>query len=289
MKAEEQKVLNDSLSRLFKIDSETLASLYNEAGELTDFSKILELDQERVKKFKTDSDSQYKRGVKETMSKFEKELKEKYEVDSDLTGVDLIDHLVVKKTEEVKTSSAKDITKNAEYIKLQVSIDKQLKDRDKEWEGKIEAKEKEYNKARLFEKVREKALLNLSERKPILPGDPRKAQVWRDTYLNDLRNANYQEGDDGKIIVLNDEDKPLTSPHGKIISFEEYEKEVADKYFEYPKAEERSSSGNKEQGGAADGWSAPKNDDEYVARIRDTKITPAERIKLTDWYNTKNK
>lgn len=286
MKDEEKKVLNESLSKLFKIDSETLASLYNEAGDLTDFSKILELDAERVKKFKTESDNQYKRGVKETMSKFEKELKEKYEVESDLTGVELVDHLVVNKVDEAKSSGSKDITKHPDYIKLQVSIDKQLKDRDKEWEGKLTAKEAEFNKARLFEKVRERALANLESRKPILPQDPRKAQVWKETYLNELRNANYMDND-GEIVVLTTDGKPMQSPHGKNITFDEYEKDVADRYFEYPKAEDRSSSGNKEERKSADGFIPPKNEDEYVARLRDPKITAPERIKLTEYWTNK--
>ena len=68
----EQKLLNESLSKLFKIDSEMLASLYNEAGELTDFSRILELDADRIKEYKTQNDSQYKRGIKEGASKIEK-------------------------------------------------------------------------------------------------------------------------------------------------------------------------------------------------------------------------
>jgi hypothetical protein len=286
MTKEETKILNDSLSRLFKIDSETLASLYNEAGELTDFSKVIEFDAERVKKFKSDSDNQFKRGVKETMAKFEKELKEKYEVDSELQGVDLIDHIVVEKVNEAKVAGTKDITKHPEYIKLQVSIPKLLKERDREWEDKIVAKDREYNKARLFEKVREKALMNLSGRNPILPQDPRKAQVWKETYLNDLRNANYQEGEDGKIIVLNTEEKPMTSPHGNIITFEEFEKDIADKYFEYQVADQRSSSGNKPESGTGN-VNMPKTEDEYFARLRDPKITPDERIKLTEYWKSK--
>jgi len=286
MTEKETKLLNDSLSKLFKIDSETLASLYNEAGELTDFSKVIEFDAERIRKFKSEGDNQYKRGVKETMAKFEKELKEKYEVDSELQGVDLIDHLVVKKVDEAKVAGTKDITKHPEYIKLQVSIDKQLKDRDREWESKIITKDKEYNKARLFEKVREKALLSLSDRNPILPSDPRKAQVWRETYLNDLRNANYQEGEDGKIIVLNSEEKPLTSPHGNIITFEEFEKDIADKYFEYPKAEDRSSAGNKDDKSIGT-VTTPKTQEEFEARLKDPKITPAERVKLVELMSNK--
>lgn len=287
MNASEQKVLNESLSKLFKLDPETLASLYNEAGELVDFSKILELDAARITKYKSDSDSQYKRGIKEAAEKLERELKEKYELDSDLKGVDLIDHLVVSKAEEAKSAGTKDITKHPEYIKLQVSIDKQLKDRDKEWEGKLKTKEAEFNKSRLFEKVREKALLNLTSRNPILPNDPRKAQVWKDTYLNDLRQANYMEDETGELIVLAPNGEKLQTAHGKNITFDEFEKDVADKYFEYPVSQERSSAGNKEEKSNGTGFRAPKNEDEYMARLRDPKITPKERIELTEYWTTK--
>ena len=279
----EQKLLNESLSKLFKIDSEMLASLYNEAGELTDFSKILELDADRIKEYKTQNDSQYKRGIKEGASKIEKEIREKYEFDSDLVGVDLIDSLVVKKIEEA-SQSHKDISKHPEYIKLQVSIDKQLKDRDKEWESKLTEKEKEFNKAKLFDRVRDRALANLDSRKPILPEDPRKAQKWKDTYLSELRNGNYMEDGDN-IIVLDAEGKPLQTAHGKPVTFDEYEKEIADGYFEYPVAGARSSSGNKEQDTGNTGM--PKTEEEYVSRLRDPKITPQERIKLTEYWLNK--
>ena len=288
MTTEEQKLLNDSLSKLFKIEPEILASLYNEAGELSDFSKILELDAQRIQKIKSDSDGQYKRGIKEGASKIENAIREKYELDSEAIGVDLVDQLVVKKVEEAKTAGTKDVTKHPDYIKLQVSIDKQLKDRDKEWEGKMEVKEKEFNKVRIFEKVREKALLNLSARNPILSSDPRKAQKWKETYLNDLRNANYMEDDEDKLIVLDAEGKPLQNPHGQTISFDEFEKGIADNYFDYPIAGARSSAGNKpDDGTGSNGFTAPKDEDEYIGRLRDPKITPAERIQLTEFWTNK--
>ena len=202
MKPEEKKILNDSLSKLFKIDSETLASLYNEAGDLVDFSKVLELDAERIKKYKTDSDNQYKRGIKEGASKVEDAVKEKYELESDLVGVDLIDHLVVKKVDEAKTSSTKDITKHPDFIKMLLENEKKLKDKDKEWIAKMEARDKEVDKARLFEKVSKKALANLRKRNPILPADPVKAQYWEDIYLNELRKHDYME--DGENLVVLD-------------------------------------------------------------------------------------
>ena len=286
MTEKEQKLLSDSLSKLFKIEPETLASLYNEAGELSDFSEILKLDAERIRKYKSDNDSQYKRGIKEGAEKIEDSLREKYELDSELKGVDLVDHLVVKKIEEAKAAGTKDITKHPDYIKLQVSIDKQLKDRDKEWETKLTEKEKEINRAKLLEKVDKRALTNLESRKPILSEDPRKAQKWKDTYLNELHQGNYMEDGDN-IIVLDRDGKPLQTEHGKSVTFDDYEKQIADQFFEYPKSEQRSSAGNKTETKTTsqNGFIAPKSKDEYFARLRDPKVTAPERIQLTEFAN----
>jgi len=286
----EQKLLNDSLSKLFKTDPEILASLYNEAGELSNFSKILELDAERITKYKTESSDQYKRGIKEGASKIEKELREKYELDSELIGVDLIDHLVVTKVEEAKVAGTKDVTKHPDYIKLQISNDKQLKDRDKEWQLKLDNQAKEIETAKLFEKVSKRGLTNLKSRNPIMPTDPRKAQAWEEIYVEELRKYNYMEDGEGNPIVLNAEGKPMQSPHGKNITFDEFEKDIADKYFDYPVASGRSSSGNLPAGAVgSNGFIEPKNEDEYMARLREPKITPKERIELTEFWNLKNK
>ena len=283
----EKKILNESLGKLFKMDPETLASLYNEAGELVNFSKILELDAERVAKYKKENNDQYNRGVKKGASDIEKELKEKYELDSDLLGVDLIDHLVVKKVEETKAAGTKDVTKHPDYIRLQVSIEKQLKDRDKDWEEKIKVREAEFNKAKIFEKVSKKGLTNLRVRNPILPSDPDKVQYWEDVYQNELRKRDYMEnGDD--LVVLGEDGKPLQNDHGNPITFNQFTNDIANKIFEFPKAEERSSAGlHIERGTGGDGFIPPKTEDEYMARLREPKITPKERIQLTEFWNAK--
>lgn len=289
MKAEEQKILNESLSKLFKLDPETIASLYNDAGDLVDFSKILELDSARIAKYKSDSNDQFKRGVKETMSKFEKEVKEKYELESESVGVDLIDQLVVKKVEEAKVAGTKDITKHPEFIKLQVSIDKQLKDRDKEWETKFTEKDAEINKTKLFEKISKRAIANLKKRNPILPTDPVKAQYWEDQYLNELKKSNYMENGDDPI-VLGEDNKPLQNAHGKAVVFDQFTNDIADRMFEFPVSEPRSNSGNKPpdpKNNGQSGFVPPKDEAEFQTRLKDPKIIPTERIQLMEWYNQK--
>lgn len=285
MKADEQTKLNETLSKVFKLDAEKLATLYNEAGDLTDLSCVIEADEKRIAKFTTEKTSQYNRGIKEGASKIEKELKEKYDVESEVIGVELVDSIVLKQVEEATQAGSKDISKHPEYIKLQNDIDKRLKERDKDWSEKMELKDKEHQSEKLFSKIRDKALVNLDSRKPILPGDPRKAQVWKDTYLNELRTYNYQESEDGTPIVLDKEGNMLKDTHGYAISFDEFEKSIAEKYFEYPKSEARSSSGNRSSEGQSDNGDV-KTKADALARLKDPKITPEDRKKFTDLMET---
>ena len=125
MKAEEQTKLNETLSKVFKLDAEQLATLYNEAGDLTDLTVVTEADTKRVAKFNTEKTAQYNRGIKEGAEKIEKAIKEKYEVESDLIGVELVDQIVLKQIEAVTKANPKDITKHPEYIKLETNVAKQ--------------------------------------------------------------------------------------------------------------------------------------------------------------------
>jgi hypothetical protein len=283
MKADEQTKLNETLVKVFKLTEEQLSTLYNADGDLTDLKVITEADEKRVAKFNSEKTQQLNRGIKEGAGKIEKEIKEKYAVESDLIGVELVDLIVVKQAEEAKTAGTKDITKHPDYIKLESSLEKKLKDRDKEWEGKLTLRESEFNKEKLFEKIKDKALVNLETRKPILPTDPKKAQVWRETYLNELKAGNYQEGDDGTPIVLDKEGNVMKDSHGNTITFDEFEKSISDKYFEYPVAEGRSSPGNKPtEGKPGQGTGDPKTKADCLNKLKDPKITSEDRKKFTE-------
>ena len=281
MKAEEQTKLNETLVKVFKLTEEQVSQLYNEDGDLTDLSVVVKADEHRVAKFNADKTSQLNRGIKEGAEKVEKAIKEKYAVESDLIGVELVESIVAKQTEEASTASTKDISKNPEYIKLESSISKQLKDRDKEWEEKLAKREAEFNKEAIFGRVSKRALTNLEARKPILPSDPAKAQVWRDTYLNELKAANYQEADDGTPIVLDKEGNVMKDTHGNTVTFAEFEKNISDKYFEYPTAQQRSSSGNQSAASTGTGGE-PRTKAEALAKLKDENITPEDRKKYTE-------
>jgi hypothetical protein len=285
MKAEEQTKLNETLVKVFKLTPEQMATLYDEAGDLTDLKVVTEADEKRVAKFNSEKTQQLNRGIKEGASKIEKELKDKYG-ESDLIGIDLVESILVKQVEEATKAGVKDISKHPEYIKLQTEIDKKLKERDKEWQSKLEAKEIEFKKAVTFDKVRTKALMFLESSKAILPSDVNKAANWKATYLNELGGFNYLENEDGTFTVLDKDGNALKDSHSNIRTFDEVIKECADKYFDYPAAEERSSSGNKTPSEHTSGNGEPKTKADALAKLKDPKINAEDRKKFSLLYES---
>lgn len=279
MTEKEQKIINGFLSKTLKIDTEELASLYNEAGELVDLSIAEKADVERIKKFKTDATDQYKRGIKEGALKIEKAAKEKYAADSDLEGVELIDFIITEKITEAK-GTTDDITKHPEFLKHQHEWDKQLKLKDKEWQAKLDDKDREFTKKAVMSKIEKRALDELDKLRPILPEDANKAQKWRNKYLEEFRVFDYQEKD-GEFIMLKD-GEPVKDSHGHMVTFEDFAHETAGGYFDFQQAQDRSSSGNKNEP-AKPPVKPPKSPEEFFDAMKAAK-TPEERIAIKESY-----
>jgi len=265
--------------KAFKLTAEDLASLYNEAGELTDFSLIEAKDAERIKKLSTDKTNQYNRGLKEGAEKLEKAIREKYEVESDLIGVELFDHVIETKVTDVKGAGEGEVMKHPEVIKALNEKDKALRAKDKEWQQKLTDKEKEINKSNLFNKVKAKAIAEFDNMKPILPENANKAQALKDVLLSELVKFNYQEDGDA-FIILKEDGTPLKNDHGYDVTFTDHVKGHAERYFDFKTAEERSSSGNKDQGQSGPKIRTPKDKADYVKIMQDQTLTPKERIEV---------
>jgi len=275
----EIKKLNGFLSKTLKMEAEDMASLYNEAGELVSLTAAEKADTSRVAKLKEDNDSQYKRGQKEVASKLEAKLKDKYDIESELTGVELIDHILSEEVKKVK-GNGEDITAHPEFVKFKLETDKVLKAKDKEWQKKMDEQEVAHTKQLVFSKVKDRAFAELDNLRPILPEDSRKAQKWREKFIEEFKNFEYQE-QDGKFIIIKD-GKPLQDSHGYTKSFEDHVKETASDFFEFQTAEQRSSAGNKQAEGKS-GEVVVKDENDYVEKTRAAK-TPQERIELLNAY-----
>jgi hypothetical protein len=279
----EQKKLNGFLSKTLKMDDEELASLYNEAGELTSLTAAEKADTSRVTKLKEENDSQYKRGQKEVATKLETKLKEKYGVSSDETGVDLVDLILTTELEKVKGKGDEDITAHPEYLKLKSESDRMLKAKDKEWQKKIEEIETKHTRESMFTKVKDRAFAELDNLRPILPEDAKKAQKWKEKYIEDFRSYDFTE-QDGTIVVLKD-GRPLQDSHGYNKSFADLVKETAAEIFDFQTAESRSSAANQQ---TQSNFAAPRNEDEFIQKMREAK-TPEEQAKVMESYQSKTK
>ncbi len=278
MTESEKKILEGFLSKTLKIDTEDFASLYNEAGELSSLKLASEADASRIKKLKDDNASQYSRGIKEGAAKIEKELKEKYDLDSDLIGIELVEHLI----NERSTTSEKieDVAKHPDFqTKLKLETDKLLKAKDKEWEKKLSDKEAEYSRQAIMTRVKEKALAELDNLRPILPEDAKKAQKWKEKFVEELVRYEYQEAD-GNYVPMK-EGKPLSDTHGYSKSFADHVKDTASEYFDFQAAEERSSPAHKDNSNPKP--NAPRDDKEYVEQMRKAQ-TPQERVQIMKSY-----
>lgn len=281
MTPEEKKILEGFLSKTLKIDTEDFASLYNDAGELTSLTVASEADASRIKKLKEDAASQYKRGIKEGASKIEKELKDKYELDSELEGVELIDHILTEKITEARVSTD-DITKHPDYIKLKLETDKLLKTKDKEWQKKFDEREGEVKRQMVFGKVKDLALAELDNLRPILPEDAKKAQKWKEKFIEEISHFDYQEGDSGFAVLK--EGKPIQDSHGYVKTFADHVKETAQDFFEFQAAEDRTGTGHRTT--QTSPTFRPKNQTEYIDAMKKAK-TPQERIQIMKSYTSK--
>jgi hypothetical protein len=273
--------------KAFKLTVEDLASLYNDAGELTDFSLIERKDTERITKLSGDSKNQYSRGLKEATQKLEKEIKEKYEVESDLIGVELFDHIIETKLADVKTPEG-DVTKNPEYIKL---INQHAKDKklwEKDLQTKLEAKEKELSDANLFKEIESIGLAEFDKLRPILPTDPMKAQRQKnDLLIAELKKYKYQK-DGESPVVLKQDGTTLMDEHGYPVTFQNHIKTIAERSFEFKAAEDRTSPGlNNQNQITGSKVRKPKDEADYISMMKDNNLTSKERVEIMNLYTNK--
>ena len=251
MNESEKKVIESLAQKLYNLSAEDAAVLYNAEGELSNVDIFLEKDAERVAKFKKARDDQYSRGLKEHGIKFESALKEKYELDSDLQGVELVDHLLevrtaelTQKLEDQKKSKLKDdeFEKHPKFAALKLEHEKQLKAKDKEWEDKIKSIEAEQTKKETFSRISKLALLEL-DTEFVMPDKAERATVLKDVVLKELQADNYSFQEETPVI-LDKDGKPKEDPHGKLVNFKEYVHGIAGKYFDKKMADKRANAGN---------------------------------------------
>lgn len=118
------------------------------------------------------------------------------------------------------------------------------------------------------EKIKPKALELLKRAK--LPEDQVKAGNQKNIFINSLASRTYQHGTNGEIVALDSNGFEIQDKHGYNLTVDQFIKSEFENYFELS--------------------DLPISEAECIERLKDPKITPSERKRITDhWNNLKTR
>jgi len=272
------------LSKTYKMDEAAVAELLesDETKLKADaLDKLLNKDATRVTELTSTKtfDNGYKKGQKEALDKLEKELKEEHDITSTKVGKELIAEIIAAKIPTGDSLTEEQVKKHKTYLDLQESAAKQVKEAVKAKQAELDDFKKGLESKETLQVVKQKALAKFEALNPILSADAGKASKQKELFLKQFESGKYRvEGD--RIILLSDDGTDKTDAHGQRIDFEAHVAELAGNYYDFKKAESRSSAGNENgNGGGSGNKVVVKDEKDFMAQMTAAK-TPEERAPI---------
>lgn len=256
----EKEILFAFLAETLNLPSESVADLlYKKADDvLTDeilpgaLDAIKNLDKERVAKLKPNTkeffDNGYKKAQAEISAKFEKELKETFGLDSELTGSELLAeaHKVAAKVPAIEDDKVK---VHPLFIKLEKDSRAAVEAAKAEGETALNNFKAEQQKTGRVQTAQSKAKEILLAMKPVLEDDAKIADRRIRYFLDEFGALEYETTESGELIPMKD-GKRLETAHGHAIGFEALVKNIATESFKF---QVQSAAGNGGNGNGAGG------------------------------------
>ena len=235
------------------------SSLLDDSGQLkadafdlikSEYSKKVEAIKKSAK------DEGHGQAKRETMSKFEKELREKFGIDSEKTGIELIETLLAEKAKPGELTEEA-VKGHKLYLDLKESQDKAIKEATKKVQQEFEAFKNGIEVEKTNAQVQKKALEIFDGLKPILSSDPVKATKQKELFVAQLLNNKYRiEGD--RIIMLKPDGSEATDELENRIDFTKHVTDVAGTYYDFEQAGGKGSPGGQSSGSGAGGAGGAK-------------------------------
>ena len=287
---------NGKIAELFK-DGETELS---EDQQKEILQKLLEEDAKRVEAIKKSVDTKpafqdgFKKAQGEILTKFEKDLKEKFGLESDKMGLELVEELVSKKSEGGQGGDLTEdaIKRSKVFQDMESNLKKQITTVKTEYETKINEIQDGYKAEKTFSNVSQKALQIFNGLNPILPQNKTVADNQVKFFVNTLKDFKFDVQDE-RIVVMDKDGKVIEDGHGNSRSFEDIVKETASGLFEFKANNGGSGSGNGGQGQGGSGSSyagnVPKTFEELEKVMSDTSISIEDRSNIMAEYEKAQK
>lgn len=254
---DEKTLLVSLLTKQFaKTEDEISALVFDKDGDNIKIKDnaadlLYSMDAQRISKIKDGYTEKFNDGYKkaqgEVLSKFEKDLRDKFGVNSDKTGLDLIEEVITVKAPKNPTKvNFDDLKKTPEFIEYERNILKSEQEKANEWKNKYENYAQQVEREKKLSKVYDRALDVLNKKNPVLPKNQEVAKNLQQAFLNTLNEYDYELGDAG-IVVLKD-GKRHENAHGHAINFDDLVAENAAKYFEFQVQSNKGGAGNQNNG-----------------------------------------
>jgi hypothetical protein len=242
-----KSLLTEMLVKTLGKKKEEIQPLLTEEKISEALPTILSWDAERVDVFKKKEADGFERGYKkangEVLSKFEKEFKEKFHVDSTKTGIDLIEEYITS-IQGSKTITDEQVKAHPTYIALEKAAKAAEKRINDEWEQKLSAIQAEQHRKEVFSYVQKEAMGLLESLNPVLPDEADKKQNQLSWFNRELQELQYEirDGENGgkTIFILDKDGKRLENKQGYPKDFKEHITEIASKYWTFSKTKPRS-------------------------------------------------
>ena len=283
MANEKEVLLSLTTKMLNKTDDELTALLYDKEGKLKEDAAtlLIESDAARVTRLKEESTTKFNdghaKGKSESLSKQEKDFKEKTGFVSDLTGNDLY----IAYADSLKTATKitdDDIKKHPLFLSLETSsVPKE--DYQKIMDD-FDNYKKDQTKGTVLKDVQTDAWSDTLKRNPNIEKGVVGEQRRKD-FLEKLGEYDYEIVNNEKIVLK--DGKRLETPHGALINFNSFVEGLANKHFTFAAQNPKGSAGNHNKNTATP--QIPTTKAEYSRMVAEAK-TPEERIAIKQAYDS---
>ena len=207
---------------------------------------LLSFYQNHIQTIKADTskkfDDGYSKGKSETAKQWEKRLREKFAVESDKNGDDLISDILsaIEKKGDVDDTKVK---RHSAYLNLEKQMREQIEALQAAKEQEVTAIKSQFERRDRWEKAKDLILKEFVSLNPDLGKDEAKKQNRLNWFLKEFEGLDYQfEGD--QILIL-EGDKRKEDNLGHAYDLKRLVREKAEPIFDFVKQDEKGSAGNK--------------------------------------------
>lgn len=307
MKKEEKQTITAFIGRTLNLPAEEVATLFKKVDDNeetfseTALDSLLKHDATRVQNFTSKNqeffDNGFKKAQKEALSKFEKDIKEKFNVSEDKQGLDLIESVVMAKMKAQGGELDDEKIKRSElYLKTVERLNKEKEDAIAEAGNKYKALEQSINSEKINSTIRKNAQEIIMSLNPILPegktaDGKSKADIQINKLVDELISQHQFEIKGDKVLIIKD-GKVLDDPHGNVVDFKTYVSEKAGLMWDFKQGDPKRGTGNSNDDdngtgtGAKKGYQGPAitSSEQYMELIGKAK-DDNERIEITRAWN----